>query len=89
MRAPADQKFFERWFVLLAKNKLAAALLPVSGVSIGFFLVMSCHVMPQQFAWYIGLLGVLTISCNLAAFLVVTSLHIYAWAKDTFPTPRG
>lgn len=81
MKMTNEPRFFERWFLLLAKNRLAAALLPVSGISIGLFLVVSGHVAPQPFVWYVGTAGTVLICCSSVGFLTVTGLYIFAWAR--------
>jgi hypothetical protein len=86
MPTPPDRRFFERWFVLLAKHKLGAALLPVSGISIGFFLMISVHVMPEQFASYVGFIGILMLSFSSFCFILVMALYIFFWAKEPFST---
>jgi hypothetical protein len=78
---PSDGKFFERWFALLAKQKLVPALLPLTIIAIGWFLVLSVPVMPEPFSWYIGLFGTSMIAAGAILLLVVAIIYIVIWLR--------
>jgi hypothetical protein len=78
----SDSTFFERWFDLLARNKFAAALLPISGISIGLFLTMSGHVLPAEFAWFIEFVGASLIATCSTLFLAVATAYVIFCVRD-------
>jgi hypothetical protein len=77
--ASNHQAFFVRWFELLARNRLGAALLPVTGISIGYFLALSVRVLAEPFAWYIGLFGTALIGLCVVLFAVFAVTYLYRW----------
>jgi cytochrome b subunit of formate dehydrogenase len=83
MRAPIDKRFFKRWFELLARYKFGAALLPIAGISIGFFLTVSGYIVPQVFSWYVSFIGVAMMAVCAVLFLAVTILHVVLWVKGS------
>jgi hypothetical protein len=80
--AARDPKFFERWYVLLAKQKFVAALLPLSGIAIGLFLVMSGHIAPKPFDWYISFCGTAMIGICAILFVAVAAVYMLTWIKN-------
>jgi MFS superfamily sulfate permease-like transporter len=76
------QTFFTKWFDLLAKHKLGGALLPVSGISIGYFLALSGHIMPFEFGWYVSFLGAFMIAFCILLFLLFAAIFLYKSSRN-------
>jgi hypothetical protein len=77
----SSETFFAKWFELLAKHRFGGALLPVAGISIGYFLVLSSHVMPSEFATFIGFLGSAMLTACILLFLAFAVIHLYRLAR--------
>lgn len=76
--------FFARWFELLAKHKLGAALLPVSGIPIGIVLVLSVRVLVEPFARYVGFFGTTMIGVCVLLFLIFAIAYLIIWIRKNY-----
>lgn len=72
-----DHKLFTTWFKLLAKQKLGGALLPVSGIWMGFFLAFSGHIVPREIASYVSWLGFFMMSSCIVLYLAFAAIHLW------------
>jgi hypothetical protein len=85
----AINRIFERWFAVLVKNKMAAAAVPIAGISIGYLVVELSRTVPDSVRDQLTLAGALLMEGSMGLlFLAIAGLVYFLLAATRSDAAR-
>lgn len=72
---------FAKWFDRLVKNKMGAAALPISGISVGYLIMQGSRIVPR-YDEDVALLGLRLMVVSVFCFVSAMVIFIVIWTNE-------